>query len=98
MIEGSVVDQSTDGVQARGNRNWASARVTPTEAVLVIAGLVSVNILWIMGFDVDLAIVKCGSAVTALTLAITVPYRVLDIVRLRILRDVLQSPDAARFL
>jgi hypothetical protein len=92
------VNHPSGSAPARGIRSWASARVTPTEAALVIAGLVSVNVLWIMGFDVDLAIVKCGSAITALTMAITVPYRILDIVRLRILRDVLQSPDAAKFL
>jgi|SRR6266496_2959188 len=88
----------TERAPARSNRSWASARVTLPEALLVIAALMSANVLWIKGFDVDLAIVKCGSAVAALTLAITAPYRVLDIVRLRIVRDILGSPGADRFL
>lgn len=85
---------ATEHAPARSNRNWASARVTLPEALLVIAALLSANVLWIKGFDIDLAIVKCGSAVAAFTLAITVPYRILDIVRLRVICEILSSPHA----
>jgi hypothetical protein len=92
------VPEATERAPARGNRTWVSARVTMPEALLVIAALMSANVLWIKGFDVDLAIVKCGSAVAAFTLAITAPYRILDIVRLRIIREILGSPHADKLL
>ncbi|MGW4521324.1 hypothetical protein [Amycolatopsis sp. NPDC004378] len=82
---------------ARNNKPWASARVTPVEALIIIATLLSVNVLWLKGFDVDLAIVKSGSAATFFTLAITAPHRVMDIVRLRIIRDITQSSNLDDF-
>ncbi|MGW4057772.1 hypothetical protein ACWEGE_05810 [Amycolatopsis sp. NPDC004747] len=80
------------------NKITPSVRVTLPEALLVVAALLSANVLWIRGFDVDSAIVKCGSAVAALTLAVTAPHRVLDIVRLRIIRDIAQTSHGDKFL
>jgi hypothetical protein len=96
--ERSFVPDATERAPVRNNKSWASARVTLPEALLVIAALMSANVLWIKGFDIDSAIVKCGAAVTVLTLAITAPYRILDIVRLRIIREIVGSPDVDKFL
>lgn len=68
------------------------------EALMVIAAMMSANVLWIKGFDVNWAIVKCGSAVTVLTVAITLPCRLLDIVRLRMIRELLRSSESDKFL
>ncbi|USX55360.1 hypothetical protein [Lentzea sp. HUAS12] len=92
------VPDRTKPALARRNTTWASARTTLPEALLVTAGLVSFNLQWLNGIDVDTAIVKSGTAVAVLTFAITTPHRLLDLMRLRIVRDIAELPNAEKFL
>ncbi|GHH49439.1 hypothetical protein [Lentzea cavernae] len=88
----------TKRVPARGNTTWASARITLPESLLVTAGLISFNLQWLNGFDIDTAIIKSGAAVAVLTFAITTPHRLMDFLRLRIVRDIAELPNAEKFL